>query len=560
MSDFLTASLRERALAAERAGRAEEARRLFDQALGIAPSDAAIINSAAGAALRQGDAPRAERLYARALSIDPTSLELAINLAIALGHLQRNREAAALLTSYERAGEQIARYWSARAAAERATGALAEAARSYDRCLAFEPTHPRGLHGRARVALERGEPTMDARFDAAVAVLPGDSEVWLGRAHALDACGNGAGALRIVESLVRQAPGWIDALHLLAKLRHAAGEIDHFADGYAAAAERDPSNIAIPLAWAQVLAGIDRHADAAEVVASARARFADDSELALAEAVYAGAAGNDDRAEAIFTPLKLHSAKRNLQEARHRLRRGEPERAEALLGCALETDPDNISCWALRAIAWRLLNDPRSDWLNDQGGLVNVFDLALDESALMKIIGVLDKLHDGSVEPIGQSLRSGTQTRGALVTRWEPELLALAQSLDDAIERYRRALPPADSTHPLLRHRDVAWRIVGSWSVRLMTAGRHVPHIHPEGIVSSAAYFALPPPDPTDTLAGMLELGRPPTDLRLDLPPLRRIEPRVGRLALFPSTLYHGTAPFARGRRMTVAFDVGPVR
>jgi hypothetical protein len=34
------------------------------------------------------------------------------------------------------------------------------------------------------------------------------------------------------------------------------------------------------------------------------------------------------------------------------------------------------------------------------------------------------------------------------------------------------------------------------------------------------------------------------------------IRPHVGRLALFPSTLFHGTRPFSAGERMTVAFDV----
>jgi predicted 2-oxoglutarate/Fe(II)-dependent dioxygenase YbiX len=33
------------------------------------------------------------------------------------------------------------------------------------------------------------------------------------------------------------------------------------------------------------------------------------------------------------------------------------------------------------------------------------------------------------------------------------------------------------------------------------------------------------------------------------------VEPKVGRLVLFPSFLWHGTRPFPRGERMTIAFD-----
>jgi hypothetical protein len=41
----------------------------------------------------------------------------------------------------------------------------------------------------------------------------------------------------------------------------------------------------------------------------------------------------------------------------------------------------------------------------------------------------------------------------------------------------------------------------------------------------------------------------------LDLEPLEAIKPEPGYLALFPSTLYHGTRPFGDAERMTVAFD-----
>ena len=51
-------------------------------------------------------------------------------------------------------------------------------------------------------------------------------------------------------------------------------------------------------------------------------------------------------------------------------------------------------------------------------------------------------------------------------------------------------------------------------------------------------------------------LGEPQAELRLPLEPFRTIEPKPGRLALFPSTMWHGTYPFDAGERLTVAFDV----
>jgi hypothetical protein len=100
----------------------------------------------------------------------------------------------------------------------------------------------------------------------------------------------------------------------------------------------------------------------------------------------------------------------------------------------------------------------------------------------------------------------------------------------------------------------------GAWSVRLGSQGFHVVHTHPLGWISSAFYVALP-----ETMgkgqAGWLQLGAPPPDLRLDLAPYCMIEPKPGRLALFPSTMWHGTVPFDDGERLTIAFDMRvPVR
>jgi hypothetical protein len=75
------------------------------------------------------------------------------------------------------------------------------------------------------------------------------------------------------------------------------------------------------------------------------------------------------------------------------------------------------------------------------------------------------------------------------------------------------------------------------------------------GWLSSALYIALPP-DLGKDQAGWLTIGEPQAQLGLDLPPLRVIEPKPGRLVLFPSTMWHGTRPFQVGERLTVAFDV----
>jgi hypothetical protein len=182
--------------------------------------------------------------------------------------------------------------------------------------------------------------------------------------------------------------------------------------------------------------------------------------------------------------------------------------------------------------------------------------LDLTDDQFASVVALLDRLHDSSSMPVGQSVRQGSQTRGGLFDRHEPELAILEGSFRRAIEAYREQLPPRDDSHPLLRHRGSPWRFAGSWSIRVFEGGRHTEHIHPLGIVSSAAYFVVPEEVGDDPQAGWLELGRPPPDLRLDLPPLYAIEPKPRQCALFPSTLYHGTRRFKGGKRMTAAIDI----
>lgn len=547
-------------------GDAAGARALAEAARRAFPNDVPLADAAGDLAMKAGDPVAAEAHFAAACAAAPQVADYAVNRAIALQQLGRHGEAVALLAAHEDHGRRDARHASVRALSERALGHPGEAARWYDIALGLEPARPRALHGRARIALERGEADAVARFDRALAVTPGDADLWLGKAQALEVAGDVTGARTIAEQIAQQAPSYLAGLTFLAGLRLAAGEAD-FTAPFREAAARAPQDANIPAAHIETLAGLDYAAEAADIAAEARRRFPGEGHFALLEAIHAGSAGDFARAEAIFASLADQRPLRFLHEARHRLRGRDPEAAERLLVRVLADDPWSISAWALRGMAWRLAGDPRAAWLHDQPGLVQLRPLVAREGLVAEAIGELRRLHAGSSMPLGQSLRGGTQTRGILFHRTEPVLAELHQAIRATLETYRDQLPPRDDTHPLLRHRERAWQLLGSWSVRLTGGGGgagdyHTAHIHPQGIVSSALYLVVPEEAAdADRKLGWLEVGRPPPDLRLDLEPLRVICPQEAHLALFPSTLYHGTTPFGASRRadaerMTVAFDV----
>ena len=547
-----------RAIAAERGGDRAAGLQLLAQALAEHPRHAGLHNTSGSMALRSGDAHSAEQAFARAAALEPGNLEYVLNRAIALGQLGRHQEALAFLAQREGAGASQLRYWSVRGNAERSAGDMAAAATSYDKCLALDPNYAKALHGRARIALARGEDDAVARFDAALAVASGEADLWLGKAQALDVAGDTAQARSIAEQLVAQVPQWLDALHLLAQLRLAQGEED-FTAPYREAAARLPQDTSIPAAHAGTLAGLDHFEEAARISAEARWRFPHAQKFTLLEAIHAGEAGDNDRAEDLFAKLPVGDSTHALHEARHRIRRGELDRAEDLLETALRDPAVEHSAFALIGLVWRIKDDPRADWLHGQESLVQLRELHDADRILPEAIDRLHELHDGSPLPLGQSLRGGTQTRHILFQRHEEIFARLHEAIRATLEDYRAGLPAEDPAHPLLRHRSAPWKLQGSWSVRLRGGGDyHTSHIHPEGMLSSALYLIVPDDAQGDDKQGWLEIGRPPPDLRLDLGPIRTIQPREGHLALFPSTLYHGTTPFGDGLRMTVAFDVIP--
>ena len=460
------------------------------------------------------------------------------------------------LRAIEKEAGSSARYWSARGGIARDVGALDEAANCYDQALSREPERAVARHGRARIALERGEPDASARFDDAIRFRTGEAELWLGKAQALEARGKPTEARHLAEHLVEQAPQWIDALELLSQLRWAAGERQCFCDHYAKSHGLFPTDSNLVLSWVRMLAGVDDHRAAALVAQAALRKVSENRGLALAEAVHASAAGEQTWAERFFASHSPRDDGERVQWARHHLRWGEVEKAEKLLCQVIRATPDHVAAWALLDVAWRTMGDARSDWLHGQAGLVSTLPLPIPADELLAALSVLHRLHDAAGQPVGQSVRDGTQTRGALFDRMEAEVRRLRDALVIAVEAYRNGLPPMDPTHPLLRYRTVTWRLSHSWSVRLSAGGRHAEHIHPQGLISSATYLQLPPEDPANPDAAMLELGRPPADLRSQLGPIMAIRPQVGHLALFPSTLFHGTTQFPAGRRVTVAFDV----
>lgn len=406
-------------------------------------------------------------------------------------------------------------------------------------------------------AYHRGEPNALSLIADALDENPHDGGLLISDA-ALRLSRGEPDALSRMERMIAQAPDWVDGQVALAGFRWESGDTEGYLSAIETALNKLPGHAGLWKSYISLLAGSGKLIAAADAARMARRKGFDMPMLRLIEAMHSGAGGDLARAEALLTDLPRELPDLPQQLARHLLRTCEPERAVAELDEARRRHPDDISNWALTEIAWRLTEDEGHDWLVGEGKLAAPLDLALSEDDLSALADCLRGLHASGAAPIGQSVRSGTQTRGDIFKCIEPPIAALRERLKAAVADFWNALPPIDAAHPLLRHRDAKPRFVTGWSIRILGGGFHVSHVHPGGVLSSAFYVAVPDRLDSETREGWIELGRPPEDLQLDLGPLTAFAPKPGRLVLFPSYLYHGTRPFSAGERMSVAFDVAP--
>ena len=432
---------------------------------------------------------------------------------------------------------------------------LARSAEAFGRAAEIAPDDAMIAHGRACVAYEAGLPAA-RHFERAMRLAPGGREILLRHAAALIAEGRSDEAIGNVERELTRDPRWLEGHAALARVRWALGEQELFDASYEAALRAHPRDLALWRAWLETLLHDGLHDRALAIAARARAAAGPHRSFDAAEAIARSELGELAAADALFAGLAgVNDVNLIVHRLRHLLRAGRAAEAAFLAEQHVHSDPSH-NVWPHLSAAWRLLGDPRWEWLEGNPGFVGIYDLTDSLPPLDALAERLRALHRTTRHPLDQSLRGGTQTEGDLFSRIEPEIVALRKAVVQAVEHYVAQLPPPQDGHPLLHRRRAPIRFAGSWSARLAGGGRHVDHYHPLGWISSALYIALPgEAERGGGEAGWLTLGEA-NILGLDLPPIRLIEPKPGRLILFPSTMWHGTRPFEAGERLAVAFDV----
>ncbi|MDE8652033.1 putative 2OG-Fe(II) oxygenase [Novosphingobium album (ex Liu et al. 2023)] len=545
-----------------RSGRQAEARATLDAILAADARSTQALHLLGIVARLEGRLSEAEARQKATLEQDPLLEDAAVELARLLNAAGRAADAiacteacAGLALPSQALLVERARAWQALERPDKRLEVRERIARLY-------PGKASTLHNLAAAQGDAGDAAAAEATAKQAMALGGDApETWLVLARALQSQNRLAEADAAFGEAIRRRPGYFDALRDRAQLLWmSTGDIG------AVLAQLDDGGAALPLLGRRMLqasflaaAGDNgaayrsiqsagAHASAEAEAFAARLMLADDPASALAHARRAVALSPDFREGR----LALIDALLAVQEE---------EEARGWIDRELELTPLDQGLIAARWTAWRIAADPRASELYDYAATVLTRKIDTPpgwgslERYLADLADALERLHAFTAHPLDQSLRGGSQTSANLLVSQEPAILAFAQAIDGPIRQYLASLDLGDS--PLRARRTGGYRVAGMWSVRLRSGGFHLSHVHPRGWISSACYIDVPTSAPEEgQRAGWLKLGEPAAP-RLD--PEFFVRPEPGLLVLFPSSMWHGTVPFAGpGRRLTIAFDIVP--
>lgn len=407
-----------------------------------------------------------------------------------------------------------------------------------------------GNHARAVIAARRAVDLRDA------------PESWLVLGKALQALGEMDDARATLEQAIVRRPGYVEALQLLSQLIWmTSGDAEAALFPLRTGLRQAPSP-----ELAAVACHVMRVRQGPEAALSLIRDWSGLGSVNVELAAAAAARHIDADLEAAHIAAAFFLAP-DLPDVRHadwtlRLGRGEAREVLEEIAVWLAARPRDQIALGLHFAARRLAGHSEALVEADYRRLVRTYDL--DPPAgwsdrnvwLNDLAAALRRLHSFRAEPFGQSVRAGIQSRTD--PRWvgDPVIDATFARIHDAIADYVARIDPAG---PMAAASTGAAVISGAWSVLLSAGGWHNDHVHPQGWISSAFYVAVPEPTPAEPVGGWLRFGATQLGPNLELPAEYRIEPKPGRLALFPSFLWHGTEPFSGpGERLTLAFDAIP--
>jgi Flp pilus assembly protein TadD len=551
-------------------GDAAGGERLLRESIALAPDEPEFRFNLANLLRRVGRGAEAETLYRQVLRVNPAHRQALTGLVRTLSDLGQHATAEAECRTLLAANERDPQAWSLLAMTLRNQTRLTEAEQAYRRAISLEPREGHSHHnlGSILVRQERAEEALRELQQAESLGVSG-FELAFNRGKALLQLYRVDDAERAFEQAVVANPLHGEAQLNLARLRFMRGDPD-FTRTIAAAAAAHRSDRQLTILLSQILGRAGDLLRAESLLRDLRKDTGPAPEIAAALAEILLEAGRLKEAET--EAIEAAGARPDNPNTIDMLvtillSRGRPDDALPFIRRQRQLFPTGQGWLAYEAVAARMLGNPLYQELYDYGRFVRTYDIEAPSgwSSMQELndalLGALNKRHAFSNHPLDQSLRHGSQTARSLTVDDDPAIQAILKIFELPIRDYQEHLG-TDPNHPLSsRNRGNAAVITGAWSVQLRREGFHVNHVHPQGWISSAYYVSVPDEVKDETLmSGWLKFG----ETRYPVPgvtPEGIVQPRAGRLVLFPSYMWHGTnAIHGDQPRTTIAFDAVPGR
>ena len=513
-----------------------------------------------------GRLEEAEKPLREALRLDPAMRPAATKLSEVLVHTDRALEAREVIAPFVARSDADINVLTADATALKSLRRFDEAVAVYRRARDAAPTSAVAEHNLASLYgdMQRYADSEAATRQAFTKGLDAP-ETWLVHARALQGLGRLDEAAAAYSEAILRRPTFADAHGDLAQLVWMRTEdVEASSQALDRSIAAHPDDPGLRLKMARLLEYTGQPREAYDALMAAPAVVRADPPVEVAAANLAGA---------FDAPAALEHARRAFAAApdeltvvvslcQAQLAAGDAEAAVKTALIIRHKWSLNQHGIALLATAWRILGVEAYRDLYDYGRLVRGYELEAPEgwgslaAYIADLAQALEGAHRYRGHPIGQSLRFGSQGELNPTEAADPAIAAFFPTLRKAIGRYTAEL--GQGLDPLRSRVADDFSFSGAWSVRLRPGGYHANHIHPMGWISSACHLVTPPGIDTGQ-EGWLSFGQPGVPTQPALAAEHFVKPEPGVLVLFPSYMWHGTAPFhGEGMRLTAAFDVLP--
>jgi Flp pilus assembly protein TadD len=554
-------------LVCARGGDRAAGEQLLRRSVELDPADTRLRLNLAAFLRRAGRLEEAERVYRRVLQLSPAERAARHGLLMTLDGLGRAREAeiqARTLVDSERANPDG---WAALGLTLAKQQRLLEAEAAYRQALSLAPGSGlvRRRLGSLLARMDRPEAALEA-LTAARALGVRGFQLEFARGRALSQLNQLEEAEQALAAAASLRPRHADTQLHLARIRQARGDPD-FTRTLAAAVRAAPDDLGLQEVLVVLLLRAGRGEVAEQSLREQLRRSGPVPQLRylLSHVLRESQRLEEAETEALESAAALPenpAAVENLVSIL--LSRGRPNEALAFIGAQRARMPLAQAWLAYEATAARLLGQPRYQELYDYQRFVCCYELeppspfgSLAElnAALLEVLAAR---HRSDTQPLGESLRGGSQTRRNLVTDPDPAIQALLRACEAPVRAYLGSLGRS-ADHPFAARNNGAAQLAAAWSVRLHRGGFHVNHYHNEGWISSAYYVQVPEEVHDEGLkSGWLKLGEP----RFATPGAGvgcYVRPVEGQLVLFPSYMWHGTTVIHGPQpRTAVSFDAVP--